>query len=317
MRKYYCAKCAHLLRDLAATADLLPNSALFSQQLLDLTHRWSEREDNDIDIGDVHPLATAQSKSVLSCTQRGIQIGFHTNSQTLSSLLAHRPTCPQPLLHSSPSASPTLLHCCTQLGQFRELSQVKIAPWGQSATSLAHASSLDPSQLSQRPLLSLVPPVVLARGAQDIADVYVSEQPFTMDSRSSRAGSTCVVPLVRVVDVSPSGRSVLEVTQRWLALSGARPPGPSPFFLHVCFTGDFCSLTQCDFSESASKTCKRCCSKHPEASGNQALVRQARTEAGKQASKKASKQARQRQRQRQNLEAKVRASMWCETTGPQ
>ena len=55
LQRYNRRKCAHLLRDLAATADLPPNSALFTQQLLDLTHRWSEREDNDIDIGDVHP----------------------------------------------------------------------------------------------------------------------------------------------------------------------------------------------------------------------------------------------------------------------
>ena len=39
-------KCALLLCDLAATADLPPHSALFAQQLLDLIHRWwSERED--------------------------------------------------------------------------------------------------------------------------------------------------------------------------------------------------------------------------------------------------------------------------------
>ena len=37
--RYNRRRCAHLLRDLAATADLPPNSALFSQQLLDLAHR--------------------------------------------------------------------------------------------------------------------------------------------------------------------------------------------------------------------------------------------------------------------------------------
>ena len=42
-------------RDLAATADLPP--ALFSLQLLDLAHRWSEREDNEIHIFDVLPPA--------------------------------------------------------------------------------------------------------------------------------------------------------------------------------------------------------------------------------------------------------------------
>ena len=51
--------CAHLLRDLAATANLPPHSALFSQQLPDLTdHKWwTEREESDIGITDVHLLA--------------------------------------------------------------------------------------------------------------------------------------------------------------------------------------------------------------------------------------------------------------------
>ena len=49
-----------ILRDLAATVDLPPHSALFSQQLLDLTHRWwSEAEGPHIDEGDVYPLAAA------------------------------------------------------------------------------------------------------------------------------------------------------------------------------------------------------------------------------------------------------------------
>ena len=78
-----------------------------------------------------------QSFSISSCTQRDIQIRFQTNSQTLSNLLAHRPTCSQPLLHSSPGASPTTLHCCAQIGQFRKLSQRNILSCGQSTTSLA------------------------------------------------------------------------------------------------------------------------------------------------------------------------------------
>ena len=70
-------KCGHLLRDLAATADLPPHSALFLQQLLDLTHRWwTEREDNDM------TLATStswqpQSISIFNCTQRGLSMMCH------------------------------------------------------------------------------------------------------------------------------------------------------------------------------------------------------------------------------------------------
>ena len=59
LQRYNRRKCAHLLRDLAATADLPPRSAFFSLQLLDLAHRWSEREDNEIHIFDVLPLTAA------------------------------------------------------------------------------------------------------------------------------------------------------------------------------------------------------------------------------------------------------------------
>ena len=52
-------ECAHLLRDLVATADLPPRGALSSWQL-DLTHRWwSEAEVPDIDVNDVYPPAAA------------------------------------------------------------------------------------------------------------------------------------------------------------------------------------------------------------------------------------------------------------------
>ena len=51
-------KCAHLLRDLAATADLPLHCSLLALQLLDLTHRWwSESEGPDIEEGDVFTLA--------------------------------------------------------------------------------------------------------------------------------------------------------------------------------------------------------------------------------------------------------------------
>ena len=53
-------KCAHLLRDLDATADLAPHCPLFALQLLDLTHRWwSESEGPDIEEGDVCSHAAA------------------------------------------------------------------------------------------------------------------------------------------------------------------------------------------------------------------------------------------------------------------
>ena len=60
LQRYKRRKCAFLLRDLAAAANLLPHGALFSQQLQDLTHRWwTERADTDIDIHDILLLAAA------------------------------------------------------------------------------------------------------------------------------------------------------------------------------------------------------------------------------------------------------------------
>ena len=64
-------------------------------------------------------------------------------------------------------------------------------------------------QLSQRPLFSLVPLDMLARGAQDIADVYVFEPPFTMGWRASHVGRIGMISLVRVLDLFPSGQSLL------------------------------------------------------------------------------------------------------------
>ena len=139
-----------------------------------------------MNIVDVHPWQP-QSTSIMSRTQRGFQIRFHTNSQTLSSLL-----------HSSPGASSTMLHCCTQPGQFRKLSLRNIVSWVQSATSLV-PTRRHPS-LQAAPLLAVSSAVsasafftgsdVHARGAQDIADVYVVEQPFTMDSKPIHVGAS-------------------------------------------------------------------------------------------------------------------------------
>ena len=132
LQRYNRRKCAPLLRGLTATADLPHNSAFFSQQLLDLTHRWSEREDNDIDIGDVHRRAAA------------VPILFKLHSARHPDPVPYQfpdpqqprwPTCSQPLLHSSPGARPTMLHCCTQLGQLTKLSQRNIVSWCQSKKS--------------------------------------------------------------------------------------------------------------------------------------------------------------------------------------
>ena len=61
------------------------------------------------------------------------------------------------------------------------------------------------------------------------------------------------------------------MTQRWLVLSGTRS---SPVFLHVCFSGDFCSFTQC-FSGSDSRlvtTGATICGLDPASVGNERSI---------------------------------------------
>ena len=85
LQRYIRRKCPFLLRDLAAAADLLPHGALFSQQLLDLTHRWwTERADTDIDINDNHLL-------------RSLRIKLHSEISRSSPNPALRPFAASPL----------------------------------------------------------------------------------------------------------------------------------------------------------------------------------------------------------------------------
>ena len=173
-------KCTHLLRDLATTADLPPNSALFSQQLLDLTHRSSEREDNDMDIGDVHLLAAAVYIHVKLRSARYPRSGSTPIPRPSA---ACSPTgrffCPQSLLHSSPCPSSTTLHCCTQLGtiqevvteEYRILGSVKLRAWHPLA------SSMDPS-------LQAAPLLVVSAALSAVS----APAPFTDSSRRACSG---------------------------------------------------------------------------------------------------------------------------------
>ena len=145
-----------------------------------------------------------QSMSTTSCTWRGIQICFHTTCQTFSSLLARWPTCPQPpphfparrQSHDAPLLHPvwTIQEVVTE--EYRILGSVNYdgthtpAAWIRVPKQRLCLWCQQQFQLSQRPLFSLVPADVLPRGAQDIARVYVSEQPFTMDSRPTHVGGS-------------------------------------------------------------------------------------------------------------------------------
>ena len=195
-QRYNRRKCALLLLDLAAAANLPPHGALFSQQLLDPTHReWTERADTDIDINDIHS-SQPQSTFTSSCILRGIQVWPHSSFQTL---------CSQPA--RSLTDLLTALHYCTQPGRSNKLSQKSVVSWSQFTMSLARphwrlgfksarsASLCGASSASSvfRSLLarsSRAFPLVLASGAQGIADVYVPNQPFSLESRPSCIGSS-------------------------------------------------------------------------------------------------------------------------------
>ena len=92
----------HLPQDLAATVDLPPHTALFSLQLMDLTHRWwSDREDNDIHIFDVLPLAAAACISHLAAFSGASRSGpFPRSTAAFAALLARRQPHNAPPLHT-------------------------------------------------------------------------------------------------------------------------------------------------------------------------------------------------------------------------
>ena len=104
-------KCAHLLCDFDAAADMPPHCPLFGLQLLDLTHRWwSESEGPDIEEGRMSTPLRQRPFLALNCTPPGFQ--------TLGSRLA---------------LSLTLLTSCRYSEQ---------APTSQRATSLYTAQAV-------------------------------------------------------------------------------------------------------------------------------------------------------------------------------
>ena len=146
-------------------------------------------------------------------------------------------------------------HGCTVRGQLSKLSLRSIASWKYSATSLQLTlptvwievfKLLRCHQQSQRPLLSVVSPDVLAHGAQGVAEDNVRDQALHRGRQAQSRASFGVVSLLCVLEVSPTGWSSLEVTHRRLVLSGCAPPHIIPNFVHVapvCSIGEFCTLT--------------------------------------------------------------------------
>ena len=199
-------KSARLLRDLAATADLPPHCVLFSQQLLDLTHRWwSEAEDPDMD--DVYPLAAAAEICIKLHTTRYPDLAPlrlpdpRQPARSLTDLLTalagfldRRQPHSIPLLHSARAVHEVVTE------EYRNLESVNYqfgtyTP-GDWVKLFEVSFSLRAQQFqlrfpqATRSLLSRVPSGVVASGALCIANDYVRDHPFSLDSKPSRIGSS-------------------------------------------------------------------------------------------------------------------------------
>ena len=131
LQRFNRRKSVLLLQDLAATADLPPHSVLFSQQLLDLTHRcWSEAEDPDIDVNDVHSLAAATCICI-NCTPQGTLIRPRCSFQTLAARSLPDPAFSRLSLLFLSSICLTTFRCCVQPGRSMKSSLKNIVSWSQ------------------------------------------------------------------------------------------------------------------------------------------------------------------------------------------
>ena len=123
---------SHSGRDTTVTLPplLISRPTHFSLQLLDLAHRGSDREDNDIHIFGVLPWLP-QSTSL-----RPLRV--------LSKLLAHRPICQRQSQDSLPDASRTTHRPCTQGGQLSKWILSNVASWKSSRQQHGSMSSSSP-----------------------------------------------------------------------------------------------------------------------------------------------------------------------------
>ena len=227
LQRYNRWKCAHLLRDLAATVDLPPHSAFFSLQFLgpgsQVVRKGSQRHP---------PIWLPQSTSRLNWTQRRLQIHFNSQSSatrsTIGRLADGNRQTPRHQLHNAPSLHTawTIQQIVTEEYRILEVLNFELA----THTPAAWIEVFGNFSSRNAPLFSLVPPDVLAHGAEDIAEVYVRRQPFTVDSRPSQVGASAWFLSCAFLDQSPTSRSSLEVTQRRFVLSGHAPPHLIPSF---------------------------------------------------------------------------------------
>ena len=226
LQNYNWRKWAHLLRDLAATADLLPHSALFSQQLLDITHKWwTEREDNDTHIFDVLPLAAVvhiHNKLHPYPDPQQPARPLADLLTAIAALLARRQLHNAPLLHSAWTMQEVATEECRILGSVNhELGTYTPAVWIQIFKQRVSLWCQQQSPQSPRSLLSRSLPTCLLV----VLKILLTCTFQSSHSLCQSCWGICVVPLVRVLDLSPTNQNVLEVTQRR--------------------TVDFCSFTKC------------------------------------------------------------------------
>ena len=218
-QRFNSQKCAHLVQDLVAAAALPPRSAHSSLQLLNLVHKWSERQDNDIHIFDHwRPQSTYQNESC-AC------------SRSTARPPAGRLACGN---RKTPCQTSARLRTgrCTQGGQFSKLFLRSIASWKSSTTSLQLPRQRHGSRFSNSAFPCGGNNNSNSRDARSF-HMYLPACSLTVRMLSQkRAFGTIHLPRIpdpvklwgiglvllwRTWDLSRTGRSPLEVTQRRFA----------------------------------------------------------------------------------------------------
>ena len=206
-------ECAHLLRDLDATADLPPHCSLLALLLLDLTYRWwSESEGPDIEEGDVFASAAAAKIGIKLHSARypdpapflraDPQPRQPARSLTdlrtaLAATIGRRQPHNVPPLHTAQVVHEVVTEEYRILDSLNyELTAFMAADW---VRLFENRFSLNVEHLRQRfpqktgswlSLLARVPSEALADPALLLARDFVRDRSLSMESTPSRIGST-------------------------------------------------------------------------------------------------------------------------------
>ena len=167
---------------------------------------WTERADTDIDINDIQPLAVAGSIHTKLQSERcpgpapfqlpdPLQPACSLTDllTAVATLVAKRQPHSAPLLHSAWTVQQVITEECRILELFHyKLGTPTPAAWIVLETrhSLWCQQCQQCFPQSPRSLIARVPSGVLASGAQGIANVYVPNRPFSLESGPSCIGSS-------------------------------------------------------------------------------------------------------------------------------